>query len=394
MKKIVAAVAALMVAGAAFADVSFSYKGTGIVGGKPKTLGTDTPDPNKTDDDTITGDIYRKDCLALKVATDVAGVVFDMDIVPNESAEKSTFSLDEFYGWMTFGLPVGNLQITSGKWTARNVNRVKADAGELDGTYFEVDKPGVLNGTIANDSANLTKGKMSTVLAYTLTDVLPGSLMLKFGLVGQSVVTDNDDKKNPGRPDREVDGEYGKFDSQAGFVGEVAYDQAGAVKATVAVKSLKADKLSLGVFVSPQFLDALSATVGFSFGKDKDNSEWGIDARARYAITEKVAVDGMFNYSKTALTKGANDKDLASMWYLAGVNLKATEDVRVVAAFNSTIADFSAERGGVESHFVPAMEFTPSEKAKVTVGFDAKWTGALYSGVADISLPVYVNFSL
>ena len=102
----------------------------------------------------------------------------------------------------------------------------------------------------------------------------------------------------------------------------------------------------------------------------------------------------MFNYSKTALTKGANGKDLASMWYLAGVNLKAAEDVRVVAAFNSTIADFSAERGGVESHFVPAIELTPSEKAKVTVGFDAKWTGALYSGVADISLPVYVNFSL
>ena len=38
MKKIVAAVAALMVAGAAFADVSFSYKGTGIVGGTIRVL--------------------------------------------------------------------------------------------------------------------------------------------------------------------------------------------------------------------------------------------------------------------------------------------------------------------------------------------------------------------
>ena len=351
MKKIVAAVAALMVAGAAFADVSFSYKGTGIVGGTTKALNS----------------IDRKDCLNLKVATDVAGVVFDWDI------EDDKMKLDEFYGWMTFALPVGNLQITSGKWAARNVNRVKADAGELDGKYFEAHKPGVINGKYAKDSANLTEGKMSTVLAYTLADTLPGALMVKFGL---------------------VNGAYGKFDSKSGFVGEVSYDQAGAVKATVAVKNLKTEELSLGVFVSPQFLDALSATVGFSFGKNKDNSEFGIDARARYAITEKVAVDGMFNYSKTALTKGANGKDLASMWYLAGVNLKAAEDVRVVAAFNSTIADFSAERGGVESHFVPAIELTPSEKAKVTVGFDAKWTGALYSGVADISLPVYVNFSL
>ena len=351
MKKIVAAVAALMVAGAAFADVSFSYKGTGIVGGTTKKLNS----------------VARNDCLSLKVATDVAGVVFDWDIANN------AMEMDEFYGWMTFALPVGNLQITSGRYASRNVNRVKADAGELDGTYFEAHKPGVINGKYAKDSANLTEGKMSTVLAYTLADTLPGALMVKFGL---------------------VNGAYGKFDSQSGFVGEVSYDQAEAVKATVAVKNLKTEQLSLGVFVSPQFLDALSATVGFSFGKDKDNSEWGIDARARYAITEKVAVDGMFNYSKTALTKGANGKDLASMWYLAGVNLKATEDVRVVAAFNSTINDFSAERGSVESHFVPAMEFTPSEKAKVTVGFDAKWTGALYSGVADISLPIYVNFSL
>ena len=351
MKKIVAAVAALMVAGAAFADVSFSYKGTGIVGGTTKALNS----------------VDRKDCLNLKVATDVAGVVFDCDIANNK------MGLDEFYGWMTFALPVGNLQITSGKWNARNVNRVKADAGELDGKYFEAHKPGVINGTIAKDSANLTGGAMSTVLAYTLADTLPGALMVKFGLVNSA---------------------YGKFDSQSGFVGEVSYDQAGAVKATVAVKNLKTEELSLGVFVSPQFLDALSATVGFSFGKNKDNSEFGIDARARYAITEKVAVDGMLNYSKTAITKGANGKDKASMWYLAGVNLKATEDVRVVAAFNSTINDFSAERGNVESHFVPAIELSPSEKAKVTVGFDAKWTGALYSGVADISLPIYVNFSL
>ena len=355
MKKIVAAVAALMVAGAAFADVSFSYKGTGIVGGKTKALNS----------------IDRKDCLNLKVATDVAGVVFDWDI------EDDKMELDEFYGWMTFALPVGNLQITSGKWAARNVNRVKADAGELDGTYFEVDKPGVLNGTIANDSANLTEGKMSTVLAYTLADTLPGALMVKFGLVD---VSKSDVKDNP-------TADYGKFDSLSGFVGEVSYDQAGAVKATVAVKNLKTEELSLGVFVSPQFLDALSATVGFSFGKDKDNSEWGIDARARYAVTEKVAVDGMFNYSK-------NTADKKGMWYLAGVNLKATEDVRFVAAFNSKIEDFSASSSKIVSHFVPAVELTPSEKAKVTVGFDAKWEGPLYSGKCKASLPVYVNFSL
>ena len=58
----------------------------------------------------------------------------------------------------------------------------------------------------------------------------------------------------------------------------------------------------------------------------------------------------------------------------------------------SFVMVYLAGRSPFLSRIAPAL--TPSEKAKVTVGFDAKWTGALYSGVADISLPVYVNFSL
>ena len=358
MKKIVAAVAALLVAGAAFADVSFAWKGSAIVGGTTKKL------------DSVT----RKDCLSVAVTTDVAGVVYDMDIT-----NTGAMDLDCFYGWLTFALPVGNLQVTSGKWDARNIERVKQDAGELDGKYFEAHKPGVINGSVAKDSANLTgSDNMATVLAYTLTDVLPGTLMAKFGLVSS---------------------DYGKFDSQAGFVGELYFAMDDMFKATVSIRNPIADAFSVGAFVSPLMLDSLKATVGFSFGSlkvnDETKTEMGIDARARYAITEKVAIDGMFNYSKTAISKGANGEDLTSMWYLVGANLQATEDIRFVAAFNSTITDLSAERGAVVSHFVPAVEFNPSEKAKVTVGFDAAWnTAALYSGVIDVSLPIYVNFAL
>ena len=119
MKKIVAAAAAgLILAGAAFADVSFSWKRTNIVGGTKKAA----KELNA---------VVRSDCLGLELSNDIAGVVFDWDIEEDTSVSKLT--LDSYYGWMTFGLPVGNLQVTSGKWSGRYSDRVKSDAGDLDG---------------------------------------------------------------------------------------------------------------------------------------------------------------------------------------------------------------------------------------------------------------------
>ena len=130
MKKIVAAAAAgLILAGTAFADVSFSWKRTNIVGGTSKAL------------DSVT----RSDCLGLELSNDIAGVVFDWDIEEG-SSDTSKLALDSDYGWMTFGLPVGNLQVTSGKWNGRYSDRVKSDAGDLDGKYYEAYKLGVIEG--------------------------------------------------------------------------------------------------------------------------------------------------------------------------------------------------------------------------------------------------------
>ena len=67
MKKIVAAAAAaLLLAGAAFADVGFSWTGTGIVGGTSKAL------------DKVT----RNDCLALTVS-DATNRVVNMTYYTN-----------------------------------------------------------------------------------------------------------------------------------------------------------------------------------------------------------------------------------------------------------------------------------------------------------------------
>lgn len=360
MKKIVAAAAAgLILAGAAFADVSFSWKRTNIVGGTSKAL------------DSVT----RSDCLGLELSNDIAGVVFDWDIEEG-SSDTSKLALDSYYGWMTFGLPVGNLQVTSGKWNGRYSDRVKSDAGDLDGKYYEAYKLGVIDGVIASDSDNLTEGQMSTVIAYTLADTLPGTLLVKAGIVKC---------------------DYGKYDSQSGFVAEVGYRQEGLINVDVAIKNPSDKVTTIGAFVSPLMVENLRATVGFTMGNYDGDKEFGVDARARYAITEKTAVTGMFNYSSIAkeLKASKSGDDLNAMWTMVSVNHVAGDNIRFLATLQNTVRDFDAEKGNTLTAFTPACEITVSEKAVVTAAFDMRWAGKTpYAGVGDVSLPIYVTLSL
>lgn len=357
MKKIVAAAAAaLLLAGAAFADVSFAWTGSRI-------FGVDNLRSEKI--------IGTNDCVALTVSNDIAGVVFDWDI------EDSTLGQDSYYGWLTYGLPVGNLQVTSGKWKARYVDRVNTDAGDLDSAYYESYKPGVIVvGKIAEDSDNLTAGKMSTVLAYTLADTLPGTLLVKGGIVS---------------------GAYGKYDSQSNFAGEVAYRQEDVINVNIAFKLPAKDKLSIGVFVSPLMVEKLQATAGFSYGSDATGtdtqSEFGIDLRARYALSDATAVTGMFNYS--SYDSGVSGADpVNAMWTMVSFNHVAGDNIRFLAALNNYVSDFSADKATVQTVFTPSVEIQISEKATFTAACVESWTGALYSGKASTVIPVYVTFAL
>ena len=374
MKKIVAAVAAgLILAGAAFADVSFSWKRTNIVGGTSKAL------------DSVT----RSDCLGLELSNDIAGVVFDWDIEEG-SSDTSKLALDSYYGWMTFGLPVGNLQVTSGKWNGRYSDRVKSDAGDLDGKYYEAYKLGVIEGRIASDSDNLTQGAMSTVLAYTLSDALPGTLLVKAGIRSVKDLGLKD------AADKTIE-DYGKFDSKAGFVAEVGYRQDGLVNLDVTIRSVMDKWTSVGAFVSPLMVENLRATVGFTMGDFDGDKEFAFDARARYAITEKTAVTGMFNYSSIAkeLKASKSGDDLNAMWTMISVNHVAGDNIRFLATLQNTVRDFDASKGKTLTAFTPACEITVSEKAVVTAAFDMRWDGKTpYAGVGDVSLPIYVTLSL
>ena len=359
MKKIVAAAAAgLILAGTAFADVSFSWKRTNIVGGTSKAFDS----------------VERSDCLGLELSNDIAGVVFDWDIYENASKATSKLELDSYYGWMTFGLPVGNLQVTSGKWNGRYSDRVKSDAGDLDGKYYEAYKLGVIGGVGAADSDNLTEGQMSTVLAYTLADTLPGTLLVKAGIVKC---------------------DYGKYDSQSGFVAEVGYRQEGLINVDVSIKNPTDKATIIGAFVSPLMVENLRATVGFTMGNYDGDKEFAFDARARYAITEKTAVTGMFNYSSIAKELTGTSDDVNKMWTMLSVNHVAGDNIRFLATLQNTVRDFDADNGNNLTAFTPACEIQISEKALFTAAFDMRWDGKTpYAGVGDVSLPIYVTLSL
>ncbi len=367
MKKIVAVAAAgLTLAGAAFADVSFSWTRTNIVSGTSKAFNS----------------VERTDCLGLELSNDIAGVVFDWDIEENEKSAASGLALDSYYGWMTFGLPVGNLQVTSGKWVSRYADRVKADAGDLDSAYYEANKMGVINGSLGKDSNNLTEGNMATVLAYTLADKLPGTLLVKGGIVN-------------------FGSDYGNWwDSASGFVAEAAYRQEGLINVNVAWKSEVDETFSLAAFVSPLMVENLKATAGFTFAKsdveDADGKEFGVDLRARYALTDKTAVTGMFNYSKTEFTQNVNNEDLESMWFMASINHVAGDNISFKATVNHQINDLAAKQGTkVESALTPACVIDITEKASLTAAFDMRWSNKTpYAGVGDVSLPIYVTIGL
>ena len=365
MKKILSTMlAGALIAGAAFADVGFSYTGAAIFQGTTKKI-------NKVD---------RNDCLALTLQNDIAGVVCDWDIKGDD-----VLDLDAFYGWMTFGLPAGSLQVTSGKWKSRYVSRVNSGAGNLDAynNYFERFKPGnIIEGTVSEDSDNLTNKAYSTVLAYTLADTLPGTLMVKFGLVSGGYNAANTNAK---------------VALKSGFVGEICWFQEGLIKANVAVRNLNKDVTSLGIFVSPLMVAGLDATVGFSTAivdadLIKDYSEIAFDLRARYAVSEKTGITGMFNYSNA----GVKDNDKSAMWTMLGIDYAAGDNIKFVAALNNTVNDFDAPIcTKSEFAFSTGCDIKASEKATVSVGFDANWTNKKpYSGVADISLPISVAFEL
>ena len=332
MKKIVSAVTlASLLAGAAFADISFSYTGKNYFssgsGNKGKDFGYDGG--------------LRKDCIALSINQDNYGATLDVDI------DNDTMKLDEYYGWMTFK-PISTT-FTAGVWNSRYVDRVTTDKRgvDFDDQDFELFKPGVIDvrdyrtddlrknrGVSYNvgvDSDNLTKGALAMFAAYTNT-ALPGTLMVKLGLVDVSGKAG--DSGNALSPEKAWSDNTNANDPSlkvwSGFAGEVAYRQENLFAANLAVRSYEVHTASVGLFFSPLMVDKLEATAGVTLGfngagytetnwnktggkrqviyQDQGTLgfEWAVDLRLRYALSDRLSFTTMNNFS-SYLTDLATD---------------------------------------------------------------------------------------
>ena len=383
MKKIIGVtLATALLAGSAFAaDISFSYKGNNYFKSNGDNL--------KYDNDS------RTDCLSLGLSNDYAGAVADWDI------EDGALTIDSYYGWMNFAAI--STQFTGGKWSSRYIDLADTDAGDLDDEDFIGWKPGVIGGTVAEDSDNLTEKNLALVAAYTNKDALPGALMVKFGLVNSN--WDSFKKES-----KDNDGAYKRTNSY-GFVGEVAFRQDSAFNVNLAVKSLKAHNYSFGLFFSPLMMEKLQATAGFSLGLEGNTTykaegdtgvEYAVDFRARYAVTDKLSVTTAHNISSylTGLKENDSkkwDDNKLSMSNQINATYALLDNMKFGVNLQHFIYDVDKSYPSANELIVsPSLAIAATEKATVTISARADWTNIGFNKgqeIFDFTVPVIFSFN-
>lgn len=399
MKKIIgAALATSMLAGSAFAaDLSFSYSGNNYFNVSGKNFNY--------------AGAERTDCFSVSLSNEKAGVVVDFD------TSNSSLVQDQYYAWMTFGLPVGNLQLTSGKWSGIYADDVTTDAGDLDGEDWIYWDMGVLdpNSNLGYDSGNLTydaakdANVLSLVAAYTLSDNLPGALLVKGGIVS---VAEYDSWKTESNHDASW---------LSGFVSEVAYRQDGLINVNLAFKNYAKHEASFGLFVSPLMVENLEATLGVTMATDLPSKsryqttnanydriyDFGIDLRARYQVTDALALTTAHNFTiydsyDTAATSEATayDDTFLGMANMIGLSYKMAENLTAKFSLQSHMSQaFEFHAGNTNNCFVDELYFTPSleiaatEKATVTVASRFYWEDVGNEGNETFNVKIPVIFS-
>ena len=424
MKKIVSvlSVAALTLSAVFAADISLSYRLGGKLYAEENKKDVDAQG-KKTAKQTREsfnlegyGDSNKGD-LAFTAKNDFAGFALTLNV--NDAAFAND-NVDTYYGWLNFS----NVQVTSGKWSSRYVNRLDADAGNWEGSEFERYKPGVVGGKIAFDIDDLTKvntgaganltssangyfkerntvNRLSTAVAYTLHKDEDTALMVKGVLVdnewGSTLRSDKDRTYDSTTFAKANGGDIGFF---SGFAGEVAYKTA-AFDLNFVAKSLKRDELALGFFFrtigdSSSYLFGLSAGLDLSDkGDTVDHQyrEFAFDFRARKALTEELTLTTMNNLS---MLNGAKNKENAAgekikyenmdfhLWDMVSVAYKLSEKVKAQFTVESECdlihmaqaadGDNKSEiwgpfaNGGFQISVIPGVVYSFNENATLTTG--------------------------
>ena len=429
MKKIVSmlAIAALTLGAVSAADFSVEYATKGSVYTEKSNLpkgATKSTVESKAFLDQKGYDGDSASDLVLSSSGTAGGVLLDIDV----DARDKTVKFDQVYGWMNFG----SIQLTTGKWSGRYVNRVKEDAGKWASSDFEKFKPGIIVGADgkglkdnnAYDVDNLTAVKGTNQIATALAFISRPDDATYFMAKGL-IVTNNDTWGGIGKWDSDkvyADDEYDLV-FESGFAGEIAFRKENVIDINVLAKSMVRNELVVGAFVRPLMLNPVNLLVGVTYLADlTDNGDnvdanayaYGIDVRARIPLSDSLALTTMNNLSNKVAQKAKKGKDNyeMSMWNMVSVAYKVSDALKVqvtgesyMANFMKVVEDKAVSRkelggadvsvlAGVVYNFNPNASFSAGIKYEKTGVFAASdWTDA-NDRTATFSIPFVFDVAL
>ena len=420
MKKIVSvlSVAALTLSAVFAADVSLNYKMAGALyteTNKKTYAGSPARETGATQTRTFLDLNGYKDKptgdLAFTAKNDFAG--FALTLNPQVGADYTGFDVDTYYGWLNFS----NVQVTTGKWCSRYVNRLDMHSGNWEGNEFERYKPGVINGRAASDIDNLTsvnkerditkkvdyETRLATAVAYTLHKDEDNALMIKGVLVdndwGSTLRTDKDRAYDSASYSAVNGGDLGFF---SGFAGEFAYKTA-SFDINVALKSMYRDELAFGAFFrtigeSSSMLFGLSAGLDLSENKnaagdkaDHNYREFAFDFRAHFDLTDELCLTTMNNlsvYNKLKANGQKYEEMDSLLWNMVSLGYKASEKVFAQLTAETECKPFTVHangdndgneldgpfsKGGFKVTVTPGVVYSFNENATLTTGVALEW---------------------
>ena len=369
MKKVIGvAVAASLVAGMAFAEVSVSLNARlrsnmyHFIKDKDGNKETYIFDLDKAKSHGGSG--AMQDTLGFNAKNDYAGVT--LELVPK--SDGSAASVDNKYnGWLKFG----NLTFSFGTMDSRFISRYNVTMGEsglLDSDYAKyglaslvVDKTKFMKD--ANNFTTVNADRKDVLVAdYTFADVAGGKLLVKAALLESDYKSDTEDADD-------------KKYTKAGFGFEADY-QNKSVAIQGLFKKLNEDQMILGAYVEPKGLP-VNAVLGFTYGSEKDKikSAFAIDGRVQYKA-DALTVAALVTYeSAEADIDGAKtDTALAAgaeVSYVVSDKIGAFFDILYV---NADLDDESTDNNDINGaaskiSVRPGVKFTAGKGAAITAAF-------------------------
>ena len=332
MKKLLGAAAiAALVAGAASADVSININGRVRGDAAEWKLASEAENASVyasldvANDKTVVAS-SPSDTLAFNAKNDYAGVKFVFSNNMNGGNVTTPISVDSYNAWLKFG----NLKIQGNYGGMRSIGRVTGDQNNVSLLEANLSGKGVVS--TGSDTAGWSweivtygnSGKLGInkqIVAITKAGVgadvnnlgtINGSNALTYGVeypvVEGLTLKGYLNKSSATCETTDDDGGVTTVNSQWAF--EAEYKMADTVQLAFDARLAGKRRQAFGLYVKPLMVENLDAVLGFTFARDaqtahlidKTNTFWALDARARYAVSDAMALHCMQTLQAIAIS--------------------------------------------------------------------------------------------